>query len=48
VRQWLGGTNPGPIPPPGSVGPLYGLMFLVLLVACLAGLAARYRKVGAA
>jgi len=27
---------------------LYGLMFLVLLVACLAGLAARYRKVGAA
>jgi len=48
VRQWLGGTNPGPIPPPGNVGPLYGLMFLVLLVACLAGLAARYRKVGAA
>jgi len=48
VRQWLGGTNPGPIPPPGSVGPLYGLMFLVLLAACLVGLAARYRKVGAA
>jgi ABC-2 type transport system permease protein len=48
VRQWLGGTNPGPIPPPGSVGVLYGLMFLVLLAVCLAGLAARYRKVGAA
>jgi ABC-2 type transport system permease protein len=48
VRQWLGGTNPGPIPPPGSVGFLYGIMFLVLLAACLAGLAARYRKVGAA
>jgi ABC-2 type transport system permease protein len=48
VRQWLGGTNPGPIPPPGSVGVLYGLMFLLLLAICLAGLAARYRKVGAA
>jgi hypothetical protein len=48
VRQWLGGTNPGPIPPPGSVGFLYGIMFLVLLAACLAGLAARYRRVGAA
>ncbi len=48
VRQWLGGTNPGPIPPPGSVGFLYGIMFLVLLAASLAGLAARYRKVGAA
>ena len=48
VRQWLGGTNPGPIPPPGNVGILYGVMFLVLLAACLAGLAARYRKVGAA
>ena len=48
VRQWLGGTNPGPIPPPGSVGFLYGIMFLLLLAASLAGLAARYRKVGAA
>ena len=47
VRQWLGGTNPGPIPNPGDVGWLYGLMFLVLLGACLGGLAARYRKVGA-
>jgi ABC-2 type transport system permease protein len=48
VRQWLGGTSLGPIPPPGSVGYLYGVMFLVLLGASLAGLAARYRKVGAA
>jgi ABC-2 type transport system permease protein len=48
VRQWLGGTNPGPIPPPASAGILYGVMFLVLLGVCLAGLAARYRKVGAA
>jgi len=48
VRQWLGGTSPGPIPPPGSVGALYGVMFLVLLAASLGGLAVRYRKVGAA
>jgi len=48
VRQWLGGTNTSPIPPPGSVGFLYGIMFLLLLAASLAGLAARYRKVGAA
>jgi ABC-2 type transport system permease protein len=48
VRQWLGGTNPGPIPAPGSAGVLYGVMFLVLLAVALAGLAARYRRVGAA
>jgi ABC-2 type transport system permease protein len=48
ARQWLGGTSPGPIPPPGSAGPWYGVMFVVLLAASLAGLAARYRKVGAA
>jgi ABC-2 type transport system permease protein len=47
VRQWLGGTNPGPIPNPGNAGWAYGLMFLILLGACLGGLAARYRKVGA-
>ena len=47
VRQWLGGTNAGPIPPPGSVGFVYGIMFLVLLAVCLVGLAARYRRVGA-
>lgn len=46
VRQWLGGTSPSPVPPPGGFGPLYGAMFLLLLVAALAGLAARYRKAG--
>ncbi len=44
VRQWLGGTSRGPIPPPGGYGPLYGVMFLLLLVAALGILAARYRK----
>ena len=48
VRQWLGGTNPGPIPNPGSVGVAYGLMFVLLLAVSLGGLALRYRKVGAA
>ena len=47
VRQWLGGTNPGPIPNPGDAGWAYGLMFLILLGVALGGLAARYRKVGA-
>jgi ABC-2 type transport system permease protein len=45
VRQWLGGTNPGPIPNPGSAGWAYGLMFLILLGASLGGLAVRYRRV---
>ena len=44
VRQWLGGTSRGPIPPPGSYGPLYGVMFLLLLAGALGLLAARYRK----
>ena len=48
VRQWLGGTSRGPIPPPGSYGPLYGAMLLLLLVAALTGLAVRYRKAGVA
>jgi ABC-2 type transport system permease protein len=53
VRQWLGGTNPGGLTPgviarPGSYGPVFGLMLLVLLGASLAVLAARYRKVGIA
>jgi ABC-2 type transport system permease protein len=47
VRQWLGGTNPSPVPNPGGVGWAYGLMFLILLGVSLGGLAARYRKVGA-
>jgi ABC-2 type transport system permease protein len=46
VRQWLGGTSEGPIPPPGNYGPLYGAVFLVLLAVALAGLAVRYRKAG--
>jgi ABC-2 type transport system permease protein len=46
VRQWLGGTSPGPVPPPGGLGFLYGLMFLALLAVSLGGLAARYAKAG--
>jgi ABC-2 type transport system permease protein len=46
VRVWLGGTNPGEVPSSlGNYGPLYGVMFLVMLAACLVGLAVRYRKV---
>jgi len=48
VRQWLGGTSPGPVPGVGHYGPLYGAMLLVLLAASLGSLAARYRKAGAA
>jgi ABC-2 type transport system permease protein len=47
VRQWLGGTSPGPVPGVAHYGPLYGAMVLVLLAASLAGLVARYRKAGA-
>jgi ABC-2 type transport system permease protein len=46
VRQWLGGTSFSPVPRPGSVGVLYGAMFVVLLAGSLGGLAARYRKAG--
>jgi ABC-2 type transport system permease protein len=46
VRQWLGGKVPGPMAPPGQYGPAYGVVFLVLLVASLTILAARYRKAG--
>jgi ABC-2 type transport system permease protein len=48
VRQWLGGTSRGPIPPPAGYGAAYGVMFLVLLAAAVGGLAARYRKAGVA
>ncbi len=48
VRQWLGGTSPGPVPPPGHDGPLYGAMLLALLLAAAGGLALRYRKAGLA
>jgi ABC-2 type transport system permease protein len=46
VRQWLGGTSPGPLPGVGSYGALYGAMFLVLLAASVGCLFARYRKAG--
>jgi ABC-2 type transport system permease protein len=46
LRQWLGGTSPGPLPPPGDLGPLYGVMFVLLLAAAAGGLAVRYRKAG--
>jgi ABC-2 type transport system permease protein len=45
VRIWLGGTNPGEDANPGHFGPLYGVVAVLLLAACLGGLAARYRKV---
>ncbi len=49
VRQWLGGAAvPGGTPAPGGAGPLFGVMFAALLAGSLAGLAARYRRVGAA
>jgi ABC-2 type transport system permease protein len=48
VRQWLGGTSPGPVPGVGHYGPVYGVMLLVLLAISLGSLAARYRKAGAA
>lgn len=47
VRQWLGGTSPSPMPPPGSVGVAYGVMAVLLLAVGLGVLAARYRKAGA-
>jgi ABC-2 type transport system permease protein len=48
VRQWLGGTSRGPIPPPGNYGVLYGAMLVVLLGVAVGGLALRYRKAGVA
>ena len=45
VRIWLGGTSQGEDANPGHFGPLYGVVAVLLLAACLGGLAARYRKV---
>jgi ABC-2 type transport system permease protein len=45
LRMWLGGTSPGQVADPGGYGPLYGVVAVLLLAACLGGLAARYRKV---
>jgi len=46
VRQWLGGTSPSPVPPPGSLGAVYGVMLLALLAASLGWLAVRYLRAG--
>lgn len=46
LRQWLGGTTPGQIPDPGSYGPACLAAFVIFLGAGVAGLIARYRKVG--
>lgn len=49
VRVWLGGNHDGLIPASiGGFGPAYGLVTLALLVVCLGGLVARYRKVSQA
>ncbi len=48
LRQWLGGTSRAPLPPPGNLGPLYGVMFVLMLAAAAGGLAVRYRKAGVA
>jgi ABC-2 type transport system permease protein len=50
VRVWLGaggehGAQAGLTADPGRFGPLYGVLAVLLLAACLGGLAARYRKV---
>jgi ABC-2 type transport system permease protein len=46
VRVWLGGNSSvGLVANPGRYGPLYGVLAVVLLAACLGGLAARYRRV---
>jgi ABC-2 type transport system permease protein len=44
VRQWLGGTNCGTVASPGQYGGAYGIAFLVLLGASLAGLFLRYAR----
>jgi len=49
VRQWLGGGPArGTIELMGHYGPVYGVVFVVLLAASLGGLAARYWRVGVA
>jgi ABC-2 type transport system permease protein len=45
VRVWLGGSaQTGLVADPGRYGPLYGILAVLVLAACLGGLAARYRK----
>jgi ABC-2 type transport system permease protein len=46
VRVWLGGSaQTGFVANPGRYGPLYAVLAVLLLAACLGGLAARYRRV---
>jgi ABC-2 type transport system permease protein len=46
VRVWLGGISPGEVPASlGGYGPLYGVVFVVMLAGSLVGLAVRYQKV---
>ena len=46
VHIWLGGKYDGYIQNNiGHYGPVYGVLAVLLLAACLGGLAARYRKV---
>lgn len=42
VRQWLGGTSPGIVAPPGRYGAAYGVMLVVFLGASLIALVRRY------
>jgi ABC-2 type transport system permease protein len=45
VRMWLGAIDQGDlVPKVGAFGAVYALVLVVVLLACLAGLAARYRK----
>jgi ABC-2 type transport system permease protein len=48
VRQWLGGTSPGPVRDLAGYGPAYGVALLVLAGASFAILATRYGKADAA
>jgi ABC-2 type transport system permease protein len=48
VRQWLGGTSPGIVAPPGHYGVIYGVMLLAFLGASLTALFARYASVSVA
>jgi ABC-2 type transport system permease protein len=45
VRMWLGATDTADgVPKVGGFGAVYALVLVILLAACLVGLAARYRK----
>ena len=44
VRQWLGGTSPGLVAPPGHYGWYYGAALIALLAIALGGLFTRYAR----